>query len=302
MSKKWVYMFSEGDASMRNLLGGKGANLCEMLKLGLPVPDGFIVTTEACTDYNSSGKVLSQEIKDQIVACMAKLEKDTGKKFGDENNPLLMSVRSGARASMPGMMDTVLNLGLNDAATEGLAKLTNNPRFAYDSYRRFIMMFADVVMDVSKHKFEHALDGFKAKKGYKSDTEMTADDYKEVCQLFKDVYKQNHHEEFPVSAMEQLYASVTSVFKSWDNERAFIYRRMHDIPYEWGTAVNVQMMVFGNMGDNSGSGVVFSRNPATGENEIYGEYLLNAQGEDVVAGVRTPLPFTNLKDVMPDVY
>ena len=302
MSKKWVYMFSEGDASMRSLLGGKGANLCEMINLGLPVPDGFIVTTEACTAYNAGGKVLSQDVKDQVSACMANMERSSGKKFGDASNPLLVSVRSGARASMPGMMDTVLNLGLNDAATEGLAKLTNNPRFAYDSYRRFIMMFADVVMGVSKHTFEHALDEFKAQKGYSSDLDMSADDLKEVCNLFKAVYKQNHNEEFPASALEQLYASITSVFQSWDNPRAFIYRRMNDIPYDWGTAVNVQMMVFGNMGDDSGSGVVFSRNAASGENEIYGEFLINAQGEDVVAGVRTPQPFGDLKKTMPAIH
>ena len=299
---KWVYMFDEGDASMRNLLGGKGSNLCEMRNLGMPVPDGFIVTTEACADYNKGGKVLSQEIKDQVVQSIKTLEEHTGKKFGDNENPLLLSVRSGARASMPGMMDTVLNLGLNDDATEGLAKLTSNPRFAYDSYRRFIMMFADVVMGVSKHTFEHALTDYKEKKGYKSDLDMSADDLKEVCQMFKNVYKENHHDEFPASAIEQLYASITSVFQSWDNERAFTYRRMNDIPYDWGTAVNVQMMVFGNMGDDSGSGVVFTRNAATGENEIYGEFLTNAQGEDVVAGVRTPQKFADLEKTMPDLY
>jgi len=304
MSKKWVYMFSEGEASMRNLLGGKGANLCEMVNLGLPVPNGFIVTTEACGDYNGSGKVLSQEIKDQVAASVAKCEEMTGKKFGSDTNPLLFAVRSGARASMPGMMDTVLNLGLNDKATEALAKLTNNPRFAYDSYRRFIMMFADVVMDVSKHKFEHAMGEYKKAKGVTNDLDLDADDLKKICDIFKKVFKENHNSEFPASALEQLYASITSVFKSWDNPRAFFYRRQHDIPYEWGTAVNVQMMVFGNMGDDSGSGVVFSRNAATGADEIYGEFLTNAQGEDVVAGVRTPQPFGDLKNskTMPGVY
>ncbi|MCL1997882.1 MAG: pyruvate, phosphate dikinase [Turicibacter sp.] len=302
MARKWVYMFEEGDASMRSLLGGKGANLCEMTNLGMPVPNGFIVTTEACTAYNAGGKVLADEVREQVVACMERLEKQTGKKFGSDSNPLLMSVRSGARASMPGMMDTVLNLGLNDKATEALAKLTDNPRFAYDSYRRFIMMFADVVMDVSKHKFEHALDEYKKEKGYSSDLDLNADELKEICDIFKKVYKENHQHEFPASAMEQLYAAITAVFESWDNPRAFIYRRMNDIPYEWGTAVNVQMMVFGNMGNDSGSGVVFSRNAATGEDEIYGEFLVNAQGEDVVAGVRTPQPFSELKTTMPNIY
>jgi len=297
-------MFEEGDGSMRSLLGGKGSNLCEMTNLGLPVPNGFIVTTEACTAYNAGGKVLAQEVKDQVAQCMANLEKETGKKFGDEKNPLLMSVRSGARASMPGMMDTVLNLGLNDKATEALAKLTNNPRFAYDSYRRFIMMFADVVMGVSKHKFETAMGEYKAKKGVADDLDLDADDLKKICDIFKDVYKKNHNSDFPASAMEQLYASITSVFESWDNPRAFVYRRMHDIPYEWGTAVNVQMMVFGNMGDDSGSGVAFSRDPATGEDRLYAEFLVNAQGEDVVAGVRTPQPFGELKNskTMPGIY
>lgn len=304
MSKKWVYMFEEGNASMRNLLGGKGANLCEMVNLGLPVPNGFIVTTEACTEYNGSGKVLAQDVKDQVAASVAKCEEMTGKKFGSETNPLLFAVRSGARASMPGMMDTVLNLGLNDKATEALANLTKNPRFAYDSYRRFIMMFADVVMNVSKHKFESAMDEYKKTKGVTSDLDLDAEDLKKVCDIFKKVYKENQSVEFPSSALEQLYASITSVFESWDNPRAFIYRRMNDIPYEWGTAVNVQMMVFGNMGDDSGSGVVFSRNAATGDDEIYGEFLTNAQGEDVVAGVRTPQPFGELKNSknMPGIY
>ena len=289
---------------MRSLLGGKGANLCEMVNLGLPVPNGFIVTTEACTAYNAGGKVLSQEVKDQVAASVAKCEAMTGKEFGSETNPLLFAVRSGARASMPGMMDTVLNLGLNDKATEALAKLTNNPRFAYDSYRRFIMMFADVVMDVSKHLFESAMGEYKASKGITDDLDLDAEDFKKICDIFKDIYRKNQATEFPASAMEQLYASITSVFESWDNPRAFAYRRLNDIPYEWGTAVNVQMMVFGNMGDDSGSGVVFSRNAATGTDEIYGEFLVNAQGEDVVAGVRTPTPFAELKNskTMPGVY
>jgi len=304
MSKKWVYMFAEGDTSMRNLLGGKGANLSEMVNLGLPVPNGFVVSTEVCAEYNLGGKVLPQAVKDQVAAAVAKLEEESGKKFGSDTNPLLMAVRSGARASMPGMMDTVLNLGLNDKATEAMAKLTNNPRFAYDSYRRFIMMFADVVMGVSKHEFEHAMGEYKASKGVTDDLDLDAEDFKKICQIFKDLYKKQRNDEFPASALEQLYASICAVFESWDNPRAFIYRRMNDIPYEWGTAVNVQSMVFGNMGDNSGSGVVFTRNAANGEDEIYGEFLVNAQGEDVVAGVRTPQPFKELANDknFPGVY
>jgi len=302
MGKKYVYMFTEGDGSMRNLLGGKGANLAEMTRLGLPIPQGFIVSTEACTEYNTSGKVLSGEIKSQIDAAMANLEKITGKKFGDNQNPLLVSVRSGSRASMPGMMDTVLNLGLNDVAVEAMAKNTSNPRFAYDSYRRFIMMFSDVVIGVSKHKFDKVLDGYKEAKGYKSDLDLSADDLKEVCTQFKAIYKEDQGKDFPADAVEQLYEAVCAVFRSWDNPRAFVYRRMHDIPYDWGTAVNVQAMVFGNMGDTSGTGVVFTRNPATGENAIFGEYMMNAQGEDVVAGVRTPKPFIELKAENPAIY
>ena len=298
---KYVYMFKEGNATMRNLLGGKGANLAEMIKLGVPVPNGFIVTTEACTLYNSSGKVLSDDVKKQIDDSIIQLESTSGKKFGDPKNPLLVSVRSGARVSMPGMMDTVLNLGINDAAAEGLANLAD-ARFAYDSYRRFIMMFADVVIGVSKHSFEHAIDHYKSNKGYESDDNMTADDWKAIVEEFKEIYRKDQGKDFPTDAKEQLYAAITAVFESWDNERAFVYRRMHDIPYEWGTAVNVQEMVFGNMGDTSGSGVVFTRDPAKGENVIFGEYLMNAQGEDVVAGVRTPKSFNELETEMPEIH
>ncbi len=299
---KYVYMFSEGDASMRNLLGGKGANLAEMTKLGLPIPQGFIVTTEACTSYNSSGKVLSDEIKNQVDDAIKKLEDITGKKLGSIENPLLVSVRSGARASMPGMMDTVLNLGLNDDTVVALAKATDNERFAYDSFRRFIMMFADVVIGVSKSKFERTLDAYKEEKGYKSDLDLTVEDLKTVVSKFKQIYKEDQGKDFPSDAKEQLYEAICAVFRSWDNPRAFVYRRMNDIPYEWGTAVNVQSMVFGNMGDTSGTGVVFTRNAATGENKIYGEYMMNAQGEDVVAGVRTPKPFEQLSSEMPQIY
>ncbi len=300
--KKYVYMFNEGDGSMRELLGGKGSNLAEMTKLGLSIPQGFIVSTEACTEYNQGGRVLSAEMIAQIDESIANLEKLAGKKLGDNENPLLVSVRSGSRASMPGMMDTVLNLGLNDEAVEGLAKKTGNARFAYDSYRRFIMMFSDVVIGVAKHKFERVLDEYKESKGYGSDLDLTLEDLKEVVRLFKEIYKDDQGKEFPTDAREQLLESIQAVFRSWDNPRAFIYRRMHDIPYDWGTAVNVQMMVFGNMGETSGTGVVFSRNAATGEDEIYGEYMMNAQGEDVVAGVRTPKPFAELADEMPEIY
>ncbi|MCL2047528.1 MAG: pyruvate, phosphate dikinase [Defluviitaleaceae bacterium] len=301
MAHKYVYMFKEGDATMRNLLGGKGANLSEMTNMGIPVPNGFIVTTEACTLYNSSGKVMSADIKKQIDECIAQLEATSGKKFGDAVNPLLVSVRSGARASMPGMMDTVLNLGINDEVAEALAKKAG-ASFAYDSYRRFIMMFADVVIGVSKHKFEHDLDHYKQSKGYKSDDDMTADDWKAIVELFKKIYRDDQGKDFTTDAKEQLYGAITAVFQSWDNERAFAYRRMHDIPYEWGTAVNIQEMVFGNLGATSGTGVVFTRNPATGENKIYGEYLMNAQGEDVVAGVRTPKDFNDLATDSPKCY
>ena len=302
MSKKYVYMFSEGDASMRNLLGGKGANLAEMTKLGLPIPQGFTITTETCTEYNEGGKEFTPEMKRQIDEALIKLEEIAGKKLGNTENPLLVSVRSGARASMPGMMDTVLNLGLNDISVEGLAKKTGNPRFAWDSYRRFIMMFADVVIGVSKSKFERLLDEYKEKVGAKYDTDLTAEDLKTVTQEFKRVYFEDQGKEFPQDPKEQMYEAAKAVFRSWDNPRAFVYRRMNDIPYSWGTAVNVQMMVFGNMGDTSGTGVAFTRNAATGEKAMLGEYLVNAQGEDVVAGVRTPKPIAKLKEDMPEVY
>jgi pyruvate,orthophosphate dikinase len=302
MATKYVYSFNEGSGGMRELLGGKGANLSEMTNLGMPVPPGFIVTTEACTLYNTSGKTLSGDIKSQIDAAMAELEKITGKKFGDEKNPLLVSVRSGSRASMPGMMDTVLNLGLNDISVEAVAKSTGNPRFAYDSYRRFIMMFSDVVIGVEKAKFERRFDQYKEERGAKADLDLDAGHLKEVSEMFKQIYKDDQGKDFPADAKEQLYEAVCAVFRSWDNPRAFVYRRMNDIPYDWGTAVNVQSMVFGNMGDTSGTGVVFSRNAATGENKIYGEYMMNAQGEDVVAGVRTPKPFQELEAENPGIY
>lgn len=302
MAAKYVYMFSEGNASMRNLLGGKGANLAEMTNLGLPIPHGFTISTEACTEFNNSGKVFNDEMKQQINEAVVKLEGLAGKKFGDVENPLLVSVRSGARASMPGMMDTVLNLGLNDETVEGLARKTGNARFAYDSYRRFIMMFADVVIGVSKAKFERKLDKFKEEKGVKYDTGLTADDLKELVAIFKKIYFDDQGKEFPQDPIHQLYEAIKAVFHSWDNPRAFVYRRMNDIPYSWGTAVNVQMMVFGNMGDTSGTGVAFTRNAATGENAMFGEYLINAQGEDVVAGVRTPKPIATLEQDMPEVY
>ncbi|MGN6713912.1 pyruvate, phosphate dikinase [Anaerocolumna jejuensis] len=299
---KWVYLFKEGKADMKNLLGGKGANLAEMTNLGLPIPQGFTVTTEACTDYYNSGKKITDEIKGQIFDALKILEEQQGKRFGDTENPLLVSVRSGARASMPGMMDTILNLGLTDAAVEGFAKKTGNPRFAYDSYRRFIQMFSDVVMEISKAKFERVLDEIKEKKGVKFDTELTADDLKDVIVQFKALYKAEKGTDFPQEPTEQLIEAVTAVFRSWDNPRAIYYRRMNDIPGDWGTAVNVQAMVFGNMGDTSGTGVAFTRNPSTGEAKIYGEYLINAQGEDVVAGIRTPQPITKLEQDMPAVY
>ncbi|MEA4971741.1 MAG: pyruvate, phosphate dikinase [Candidatus Metalachnospira sp.] len=302
MNKKYVYMFSEGNASMRNLLGGKGANLAEMTVMGLPIPQGFTVTTEACTEYNEGGKVLSDEMVSQIETALVKLEEIAGKKLGNIENPLLVSVRSGARASMPGMMDTVLNLGLNDDSVEGLAKATANPRFAYDSYRRFIMMFADVVIGVSKSKFERKLDEYKEQVGARYDTDLSTDNLKDVVEIFKKIYFEDQGVEFPQDTKVQLFAAVKAVFGSWDNPRAFTYRRMNDIPYSWGTAVNVQMMVFGNMGDTSGTGVAFTRNAATGEKMIFGEYLINAQGEDVVAGVRTPKTIATLEKDMPDVY
>ena len=302
MGKKYVYMFNEGAASMRELLGGKGANLAEMTNMGLPIPQGFTVTTEACTYFNENGKELSDEIREQIEDALKLLEEKAGKKLGNNENPLLVSVRSGARASMPGMMDTVLNLGLNDNSVLGLAKSTNNERFAYDSYRRFVMMFADVVMGVSKDKFERHLDQYKEKVGAEYDTELSADDLKQITEDFKKIYFEDQKKDFPQDPKEQLFEAVKAVFRSWDNPRAFSYRRMNDIPYSWGTAVNVQMMVFGNMGDPSGTGVAFTRNAATGERKIFGEYLINAQGEDVVAGVRTPKPIATLEQDMPEVY
>ena len=288
---------------MRNLLGGKGANLAEMTNLGLPIPQGFTVTTEACTDYYNSGKQITEEIQEQIFAALGELEKIQGKKFGDTEDPLLVSVRSGARASMPGMMDTILNLGLNDVAVEGFAKKTGNPRFAYDSYRRFIQMYSDVVMEVPKSFFEKIIDELKEEKGVKFDTELTTDDLKVLVEKFKAVYKNAMNgEDFPQDPKEQLMGAVKAVFRSWDNPRAIVYRRMNDIPGDWGTAVNVQAMVFGNMGNTSGTGVAFTRNPSTGEKGIYGEYLINAQGEDVVAGVRTPQPISKLAEDMPECY
>ncbi|MBQ7780526.1 MAG: pyruvate, phosphate dikinase [Lachnospiraceae bacterium] len=300
---KWVYKFKEGNADMRNLLGGKGANLAEMTNLGLPIPQGFTVTTEACTDYYKQGKTISAEIQEQIFANIADLEALMGKKFGDTEDPLLVSVRSGARASMPGMMDTILNLGLNDVAVEGFAKKTGNPRFAYDSYRRFIQMYSDVVMEVPKSFFEKIIDEMKEEKGVVYDTELDADDLKELANRFKAVYKEAMKgEEFPQDPKEQLMGAVKAVFRSWDNPRAIVYRRMNDIPGDWGTAVNVQCMVFGNKGETSGTGVAFTRNPSTGEKGIYGEYLINAQGEDVVAGVRTPQPISKLAEDLPECY
>lgn len=303
MSQKYVYLFKEGNANMRELLGGKGANLAEMTNLGLPIPQGFTVTTEACTEYYNCGKKISKEIEEEIFKAIGELEKIQGKKFGDNEDPLLVSVRSGARASMPGMMDTILNLGLNDEAVEGFAKKTNNPRFAYDSYRRFIQMYSDVVMEVNKSFFEKIIDELKEELGVHYDTELNVDDLKELVKRFKKIYSDHMNgEEFPQDAREQLMGAVKAVFRSWDNPRAIVYRRMNDIPGDWGTAVNVQAMVFGNMGDTSGTGVAFTRNPSTGEKGIYGEYLINAQGEDVVAGVRTPQPITKLAEDLPECY
>lgn len=299
---KYVYMFSEGNANMRDLLGGKGANLAEMTGMGLPVPQGFIITTEACNRYYDEGGIISEEIKKEIADAMKEEEKRTGKVFGDPDKPLLVSVRSGSRASMPGMMDTVLNLGLNDEVVEGLVKLTENERFAYDSYRRFIMMFGDVVMGVNKDLFEEELDRIKAEKGVKLDLELTAADMKTVAKNFKGIYEHEKGEAFPQDPMTQLMASIEAVFSSWNNPRALFYRQMNNIPSAWGTAVNVQEMVYGNMGETSGTGVAFTRDPATGENILYGEYLINAQGEDVVAGVRTPEPISHLQDQFPEIY
>ncbi|MBE5937151.1 MAG: pyruvate, phosphate dikinase [Lachnospiraceae bacterium] len=299
---KWVYLFTEGDASMRNLLGGKGANLAEMTKLGLPVPQGFTITTEACTQYYEDGEKINDEIQAQIMEYIVKMEEITGKKFGDKENPLLVSVRSGARASMPGMMDTILNLGLNEDVVEVLAAKSGNPRWAWDCYRRFIQMFSDVVMEVGKKYFEELIDKMKEEKGITQDTDLTADDLKALANQFKAEYKAKIGADFPAEPKEQLMAAVKAVFRSWDNDRANVYRRDNDIPYSWGTAVNVQMMAFGNMGDTSGTGVAFTRNPSTGEKKLDGEFLINAQGEDVVAGVRTPQKIEEMANVMPEVY
>ncbi|MDD6795014.1 MAG: pyruvate, phosphate dikinase, partial [Clostridiaceae bacterium] len=302
MEKKYVYLFSEGNASMRNLLGGKGANLAEMTNLGIPVPTGFTVTTEACNKYYDDGKRISETVMEQIKTDVKEIERISGKQFGSTTNPLLVSVRSGARVSMPGMMDTILNLGLNDQSVEAVAKLTNNPRFAYDSYRRFIQMFSDVVMGIEKRLFENKIDEAKERKGVEYDTELDTEDLKNLVTEFKAIYKKEQGVDFPQDPNEQLVESITAVFRSWDNPRAIVYRRLNDIPGDWGTAVNVQQMVFGNKGETSGTGVIFSRNPATGEKKVYGEYLMNAQGEDVVAGIRTPQPIDKLNEQNPTLY
>ena len=302
MAKKWVYLFSEGDASMRNLLGGKGANLAEMTNLGLPVPQGFTITTEACTQYYEDGRQINPEIQGQIMEYITKMEEITGKKFGDKENPLLVSVRSGARASMPGMMDTILNLGLNEDVVEVLATKSGNPRWAYDCYRRFIQMYSDVVMEVGKKYFEELIDEMKAKKGVTQDVDLTADDLKELANQFKAEYKAKIGTDFPADPKEQLMGAIKAVFRSWDNPRANVYRRDNDIPYSWGTAVNVQSMAFGNMGDDCGTGVAFTRDPATGEKGLFGEFLTNAQGEDVVAGVRTPMKIAEMEQKFPEAF
>ena len=302
MSKKYVYLFSEGNAKMRELLGGKGANLAEMTGLGLPVPQGFTISTEACTQYYEDGQKINDDIQAQIMEYIEKMETVTGKKFGDLENPLLVSVRSGARASMPGMMDTILNLGLNEQVVDGMPKKSGNPRGAWDCYRRFIQMYSDVVMEVGKKYFEELIDAMKAEKGVTQDVDLTADDLAKLASQFKDEYKAKIGVDFPTDPKEQLMGAIKAVFRSWDNPRANIYRRDNDIPYSWGTAVNVQMMAFGNMGETSGTGVAFTRDPATGEKKLMGEFLMNAQGEDVVAGVRTPMPISKLEEVMPEVY
>jgi len=299
---KWVYMFTEGNADMRNLLGGKGANLAEMTNLGLPVPQGFTITTEACTQYYEDGRQINDEIMDQIMEAITKMEGVTGKKFGDKENPLLVSVRSGARASMPGMMDTILNLGLNEEVVNTLSEKSNNPRWAWDCYRRFIQMYSDVVMEVGKKYFEELIDEMKTKRGVKQDVELTADDLKELAEQFKAEYKEKIGSDFPTDPKEQLMGAIKAVFRSWDNPRANVYRRDNDIPYSWGTAVNVQMMAFGNMGDDCGTGVAFTRDPATGANGLFGEFLTNAQGEDVVAGVRTPMHITEMEQKFPEAF
>ena len=302
MSKKFVYLFAEGDENMRDLLGGKGANLAQMSKLGMPVPYGFTITTEACNQYYADGEKINDEICAEIETYLGKLEEQAGKKFGDVDDPLLVSVRSGARASMPGMMDTILNLGMNDQVVEGVARLTDNPRFAYDSYRRFIQMYADVVMGLNKSRFEEIIDEIKKEKGVKEDIDLEADDMKELTERFKAFYAQELGSEFPQDPRTQLFGAIQAVFRSWNNPRAIYYRKMNDIPGSWGTAVNVQMMVFGNMGNDCGTGVAFTRNPSTGENKLYGEFLMNAQGEDVVAGIRTPQHIDQLKEVAPQAY
>ena len=302
MAKKYVYLFSEGNASMRELLGGKGANLAEMTKIGLPVPQGFTISTEACTQYYEDGRQINPEIQAEIMEYIGKMETITGKKFGDSENPLLVSVRSGARASMPGMMDTILNLGLNDEVVEVISNKSGNPRWAWDCYRRFIQMYSDVVMEVGKKYFEKLIDEMKERKGVSNDIDLTAEDLKELAMQFKQEYKNQLGEDFPSDPKDQLFGAVKAVFRSWDNPRANIYRMDHDIPYSWGTAVNVQMMAFGNMGETSGTGVAFTRNPATGEKGLMGEFLMNAQGEDVVAGVRTPMPIAKMAEIMPEVY
>ena len=302
MANKWVYLFTEGNANMRELLGGKGANLAEMTGLGLPVPQGFTITTEACTQYYEDGREINAEIQAQINEYIEKMEEITGKKFGDKENPLLVSVRSGARASMPGMMDTILNLGLNEDVVEVIAKKSNNPRWAWDCYRRFIQMYSDVVMEVGKKYFEELIDKMKAERGVTYDVELTADDLKELAGQFKAEYKEKIGQDFPDDPKEQLMGAVKAVFRSWDNPRANVYRRDNDIPYSWGTAVNVQSMAFGNMGDDCGTGVAFTRDPATGEKKLMGEFLINAQGEDVVAGVRTPMPIAKMAEEFPEAF
>ena len=299
---KWVYLFTEGDATMRNLLGGKGANLAEMTNIGLPVPQGFTITTEACTQYYEDGREINDEIQGQINEYIEKMEEITGKKFGDKENPLLVSVRSGARASMPGMMDTILNLGLNETVVETIAAKSGNPRWAWDCYRRFIQMYSDVVMEVGKKYFEELIDEMKAKKGVSQDVDLTAEDLKELASQFKAEYKEKIGEDFPDDPKKQLMGAIKAVFRSWDNPRANVYRRDNDIPYSWGTAVNVQSMAFGNMGDDCGTGVAFTRDPATGEKKLMGEFLTNAQGEDVVAGVRTPMPIAQMEEKFPEAF
>ena len=302
MSKKYVYLFSEGNKDMRNLLGGKGANLAEMTGLGLPVPQGFTITTEACTQYYEDGRKINDEIQAQIMEYIVKMEEITGKKFGDKENPLLVSVRSGARASMPGMMDTILNLGLNEDVVEVMAAKSGNPRWAWDCYRRFIQMYSDVVMEVGKKYFEQLIDEMKEKRGVTQDVDLTADDLKELAEQFKAEYKSKIGDDFPTDPKVQLMGAVEAVFRSWDNPRANVYRRDNDIPYSWGTAVNVQMMAFGNMGDNCGTGVAFTRDPATGAKGLFGEFLTNAQGEDVVAGVRTPMHISEMEQKFPEAF